>query len=45
MDGDTLFADMYAAFALSDAANLCLTLTARFDPVGHYLCLSGAKAG
>lgn len=43
--GDTLFADMYAAFAsLSPALQTFVqTLTARHDPVGHYLYLSGAK--
>ena len=43
--GDTMFADMYAAFAsLSPALQTFVqTLTARHDPVGHYLYLSGAK--
>ena len=43
--GDTLFADMYAAFeSLSPVLqSFVQTLTARHDPVGHYLYLSGAK--
>lgn len=43
--GDTLFADMYQAFeSLSPAIqNLVLDLTARHDPKGHFLYLSGAK--
>ena len=43
--GDTLFADMYQAFAsLSPEMQLILMrLTARHDPVGHYLYLSGEK--
>ena len=43
--GDTLFADMYAAFASLSLAlqTFVQTLTARHDPFGHYLYLSGAK--
>lgn len=42
--GDTLFANMYAAYdSLSPALQaFTATLTARHDPVGHYLYLSGA---
>ncbi len=44
--GDTLFADMYQAFeSLSPPIQAFLqTLTARHEPRGHYLYLSGAKA-
>ena len=43
--GDTLFANMYAAFeSLSPSLqSFVQTLTARHDPLGHYLYLSGAK--
>ncbi len=43
--GDTLFADMYQAFeALSpQMQQIVQELTARHDPVGHYLYLSGEK--
>jgi taurine dioxygenase len=43
--GDTLFADMYQVYeSLSEAMQkFLLTLTARHDPKGHYLYLSGAK--
>jgi len=43
--GDTLFADMRQAFeTLSDEMQeFLLRLTARHDPRGHYLYLSGAK--
>ena len=43
--GDTLFADMYQAFeTLSPAMQaFLLQLTARHDPKGHYLYLSGSK--
>ncbi len=43
--GDTLFADMYRAFeTLSPAMqNFVKQLTARHDPKGHYLYLSGVK--
>ena len=43
--GDTLFSDMVQAFAaLSDEMQLFLKrLSARHDPKGHYLYLSGAK--
>ena len=44
--GDTLFADMHQAFeSLSKPIQEFLeTLTARHEPRGHYLYLSGAKA-
>jgi taurine dioxygenase len=44
--GDTLFADMYQAFASLSAEmqTLLLRLTARHDPTDHYLYLSGEKA-
>ena len=44
--GDTLFCDMYQAFdALSDEMkSFLLRLSARHDPKGHHLYLSGAKA-
>ncbi|MEE2783883.1 MAG: TauD/TfdA family dioxygenase [Pseudomonadota bacterium] len=43
--GDTLYADMYRAFELLSPAmqNFLKQLTARHDPKGHYLYLSGAK--
>ena len=43
--GDTLFANMYEAFSsLSDEMkNFLQRLTAKHDPRGHYLYLSGAK--
>jgi len=43
--GDTLFANMYAAYeSLSPAMQHFLeTLTAKHDPLGHYLYISGAK--
>ena len=43
--GDTLFADMYQAFSsLSiEMQGILLRLTARHDPTGHYLYLSGEK--
>ena len=43
--GDTLFANMYAAYeSLSPALQAFVeTLTAKHDPVGHYLYVSGAK--
>ncbi len=43
--GDTLFCDMYQAFeALSpEMQAIVQRLTARHDPVGHYLYLSGQK--
>ncbi len=43
--GDTLFADMYQAYAsLSPVMqNILCELTARHDPTGHYLYLSGEK--
>ena len=44
--GDTLFADMYQAFESLSAEmqTILLRLTARHDPTGHYLYLSGEKA-
>ena len=44
--GDTLFADMYQAFDSLSAPvqQLVLGLTARHDPKGHHLYLSGEKA-
>ena len=44
--GDTLFADMYQAYSSLSAEmqNLLLRLTARHDPTGHYLYLSGEVA-
>jgi taurine dioxygenase len=44
--GDTLFADMYQAFASLSAEMqlILLRLTARHDPTGHYLYLSGEKS-
>jgi len=44
--GDTLFADMYQAFESLSAPvqQLVLGLTARHDPKGHHLYLSGEKA-
>ena len=43
--GDTLFANMYAAYeSLSPALQAFVqTLTAKHDPIGHYLYVSGAK--
>jgi len=43
--GDTLFADMYQAFATLSAAmqTFLQQLHARHEPKGHYLYLSGAK--
>ena len=43
--GDTLFANMYAAYeSLSPAMQAFVeTLTAKHDPIGHYLYVSGAK--
>ncbi len=43
--GDTLFSDMYQAFeSLSPTMQqILLGLTARHDPVGHYLYVSGEK--
>ena len=43
--GDTLFADMRQAFASlsEEMQQFLLRLTARHDPRGHYLYLSGAK--
>ena len=43
--GDTLFANMYAAYeSLSPAMQgFVETLTAKHDPIGHYLYVSGAK--
>jgi len=44
--GDTVFADMYQAFESLSAEmqGFLLRLTARHDPKGHHLYLSGAKA-
>ena len=43
--GDTLFANMYEAFETlsSEMQSFLKRLTARHDPRGHYLYLSGAK--
>ena len=43
--GDTLFADMYQAYASlsSEMQHFLLRLTARHDPTGHHLYLSGEK--
>lgn len=43
--GDTLFADMYQAFASlsEEMRSFIMRLSARHDPKGHYLYLSGEK--